>query len=77
MTKLSIQHYTLCTIATQQSIPMEEMQKKIRQFFYYCASQEDAVLTYEASDMVLAGHSEVGYLNKCDPRNRARGHHYL
>ena len=43
----------------------------------YAASQEQAVLTYEASDMVLAFHSDVPYLSKSKARSRAGGHFFV
>ena len=39
----------------------------------YIATQEDAVLTYHASDMVLAVHSDAGYNNMSKARSRAGG----
>ncbi len=43
----------------------------------YCASQEEAVLTYHASDMILAIHSDAGYLNESKSRSRAGGHFFV
>jgi len=43
----------------------------------YCATQDDAVLTYNKSDMVLAVHSDAGYLNEKLARSRAGGHFFL
>ena len=67
----------LSAIASQQSEPTEETMNKVRWFLDYCASQEDAVITYRASDMVLAGHSDAGYLNEKNARSRAGGHWFL
>ena len=47
------------------------------QLLDYIASQEDAVLTYQASDMILAAHSDAGYHNEPKARSRAGGHFYL
>jgi hypothetical protein len=41
------------------------------------ASQEDAILTYKASDMVLAIHSDASYLSKPKARSRAGGHMFM
>eukprot|EP00804_Cyclotella_cryptica_P000393 CCRYP_008697-RA/>CCRYP_008697-RA protein AED:0.46 eAED:0.44 QI:0/0/0/1/0/0/2/0/192 len=41
------------------------------------ATQEPAVLTYRKSDMILAVHSDAGYLNEENARSRAGGHHFL
>ena len=67
----------LSTIASQQGEPTEETMNKVRWFLDYCASQEDAVITYRASNMVLAGHSDAGYLNEKKARSRAGGHWFL
>jgi hypothetical protein len=41
------------------------------------ASQEDAVLTYRASDMILAIHSNASYLSEPKSRSRAGGHMFM
>ena len=41
------------------------------------STQEDAVLTYRASDMVLAIHSNALYLSEPKSRSCARGHMYM
>jgi hypothetical protein len=43
----------------------------------YCALQEEAVLAYKASKMILAVHSDVGYCNKKKLQSRAGGHFFL
>ena len=48
-----------------------------KQLLDYIASQEDTVLTYHASDMILAAHSDAGYHNEPGARSRAGGHFYL
>ena len=45
------------TLATQQASPTKNTMKKIKQFLDYAATHPDAVVTYHASDMVLARHS--------------------
>ena len=47
------------------------------QLLDYLATQEEAVLTYSASDMTLAVHSNAGYLNEPKARSRAGGHFFL
>jgi hypothetical protein len=39
--------------------------------------QEDAVLTYNKSDMILAVHSDVSYLSEPKARSRAGGYFFL
>ena len=51
--------------------------KKVRLFLDYAASQEDAVLTYHASDMVLAIHSDASDLSESKARSRAGGHLFM
>ena len=38
--------------------------KKIKQFLNYLLTNPNAVVTYHASNMVLAGHSDASYLSK-------------
>ena len=40
-------------------------------------SQDKAVLTYHASEMKLAAHSDASYLNEPKARSRAGGHFFL
>ena len=48
-----------------------------KQLLDYVASQEDVVITYNASDMVLAAHSDAGYHNEARARSRAGGHFFI
>ena len=41
------------------------------------ATQDDAILTYSASDMVLAIHSDASYLSEPNARSRAGGHMFM
>jgi hypothetical protein len=43
----------------------------------YLATQEDAVFSYHASDMVLAVHSNASYLSEPEARSRVGGHFFL
>jgi hypothetical protein len=54
----------LGTLATQQASPTKNTMKKIKQFLDFAATHPDAVVTYHASNMVLAGHSKASYLSK-------------
>ena len=60
-------------IASEQASPTKSTMKKVDQFLDYAASQEQAVLTYEESDMVLAVHSDASYLGESKARSRAGG----
>jgi hypothetical protein len=47
------------------------------QLLDYLATQEDPVLSYHASDMVLAVHSNTSYLSKPKAQSQAGGHFFL
>ena len=47
----------LSTIAAQQSKPTMDTMRKTKQLLDYVATQEEAIITYSASNMVLAVHS--------------------
>jgi hypothetical protein len=64
----------LGTLATQQAMPTKNTMKKIKQFLDYVSTYHNAVVSYHASNMVLAGHSIASYLSRSDARNRAGGH---
>jgi hypothetical protein len=67
----------LNAIATQQASPTQKTIDRVKQLLDYCASQEDAILAYNLSDMVLAIHSDAGYLNESKAWSRAGGHFFL
>jgi hypothetical protein len=50
---------------------------KIIQLLDYLATQEDAIMTYNASDTILQVHSNAGYANKEKAQSRAGGHFFL
>ena len=47
------------------------------QFLDYFSTQEEAILTFNASDMKLVVHSNASYLSKPKARSRAGGHFFL
>ena len=51
--------------------------KQTKQLLDYLASQEEAVLTYSASEMILVVHSDASYLNESKAQNRAGGHFFM
>ena len=53
----------LSAIAANQASPTDKTMAKVDHFLDYAASQEPAVLTYRASGMVLACHSNTPYLS--------------
>jgi len=51
--------------------------KQTGQLLDYLATQEEAVLTYNASDMIFIAHSNASYLSESQARSRAGGHFFL
>jgi hypothetical protein len=64
-------------IATQQANPAENMMKKLQQFLDYASTHPDAIVTYHASDMVLAGHSNILYLSKLKAHSQTGRHFFM
>eukprot|EP00804_Cyclotella_cryptica_P006178 CCRYP_015259-RA/>CCRYP_015259-RA protein AED:0.43 eAED:0.43 QI:0/0/0/0.66/0.5/0.33/3/0/361 len=67
----------ISVIASQSAQPTKDTMKQTHQLLDYLASQEDAVLTYNASDMILGVHSDASYLSEPNARSRASGHFFL
>jgi len=63
----------ISALSTQQAKPTQSTMKRVQQFLDYAVTQEPAVTTYHASDMVPAIHSDAGYLNEEGARSRAGG----
>jgi hypothetical protein len=49
----------------------------VKQLLDYCATQEEAIITYLASKMILNVHSDAGYLHEKKARSQASGHFFL
>jgi hypothetical protein len=67
----------ISTIASQSFKPTEDTMRQTLQLLDYLATQEDAVFSYHASNMVLAVHSNASYLSKPKAQSRAGGHFFL
>ena len=67
----------LSAIALQQANPSTDTMEKTTQLLDYLASQEEAILTYSASNMVLAVHNDASYLSEIEARSRAGRHFFL
>ena len=67
----------ISAIALQSSSPIEDTTKQTKQLLYYIATQEEAVLTYNASGMKLAAHSDASYLSEPKSRSQSGGHLFL
>ncbi len=55
---------TLSALASQQASPMEQTMALCKQFSDYMASQDEAVITYKASNKVLVVHSNASILSE-------------
>jgi hypothetical protein len=67
----------LSAITTKQANPTTKMTEKIKQMLDYCATQEEAVIKYKASKMMLAVHRDTGYGNEKKSRCLAGGHFFM
>ncbi len=68
---------TLSSLATEQAEPMQKTMEKVKQLLDYCASQEEAIITYNKSKMILVVHSNAGYCNKKKSCSQAGGCFFL
>jgi len=59
----------ISAIASQSTTPTEDTLKQTNQLLNYLATQEEAVLTYNASGIILAAHSDASYLSKPQARS--------
>ncbi len=50
---------------------------KVKQFLDFAFTHPDAIVTYQASDMVLAAHSDASYLLEANARSQAGGHFFM
>ena len=63
-------------IAAEQEAPTEKTLQKVHQFLDYAATHPETAVTYKASDMVLAIHSDASYLS--EPKaSRSRAGEYF
>jgi hypothetical protein len=67
----------LSSLASQQANPTEKTMVLCTQFLDFMATQEEAVLTYRASDMVLTIHSDTSYFSEPKSCSRAGGHMFM
>ena len=67
----------LGSLATQQASPTETALAQIHQFLDYALSHPNAGITYRASDMILAAHSDASYLSETHLRSYSGGHFFL
>ncbi len=54
----------LSSIATKQAAPIAKTMAKVKQLVDYVSTQQEAIITYRASDMILSVYSDAGYCNE-------------
>jgi hypothetical protein len=54
----------LSSLTTKQAKLMQKIIEKVKQLLDYCATQEEAIITYSTSKMILCIHSNAGYCSK-------------
>jgi hypothetical protein len=64
----------LSALASEQAAPLEATMEKCLQPLDYVAYQEDAILTYKATNMVLMIHSDASYLSEPKAHSQASRH---
>jgi hypothetical protein len=67
----------LGSIATQQVNPTENTMIKVKKFLDYAFTHPDAIVTYQAIDMVLAAHNDASYLSEANACIQAGGHFFV
>jgi hypothetical protein len=67
----------LGSLSTQQVNPTQNTLKHIKQFLDYTMSHQDAIITYQSSDMILATDSDTSYLSETKTLSHAGGHFFL
>ena len=67
----------LSAIALEQNKPTKNTMKLFKQLLDYDASQEDSIITFNASGMVLSINPDAYYLSKKNACSRAGGHNLL
>ena len=67
----------LSAIGAQQAAATEQTAATIDQILYYVATYPNYGINYQASDMILAAHSDAGFNNYSKARSHARAHIFL
>ncbi len=67
----------LSSLTSQQENPTEKTMELSKKFLDFMATQEEAILTYRASKMVLAIHSDGLCLSEPKTHSQAGGHMFM
>ena len=68
---------TISAIGASQASATENTLNEINKLLDYCATYPSDGITYRASNMVLAAHSDASFLSESKSRSRAGGHIFL
>ena len=68
---------TLNSISNQQAATAEDTNESVNQMLEYLATYPNDGIVYQASDMILAAHSDAGFHNESKGRSRAGAHIFL
>ena len=68
---------TISAIGASQASATENTRNEINKLLDYCATYPSDGITYRASNMVLAAHSDASFLSESKSRSRAGGHIFL
>ena len=68
--------HVISAISSQQAVPTEETMEHTKQLLDYLVIQKEVVLTYSASNMTLAVHSNACYLNEVKTKSQVRSHFF-
>ena len=68
---------TIVSIATQQDNTTKNTTKKNIHLLYHATTQPNTIVTYGASDTILAVNSDASYISETNTRNRAGGHFFM
>ena len=67
----------LSAIVSEQAKPTENTLMKVKQFLEYVATNLEAIIKYQASNMILATHSNTSYLSEPKTTSRVSGHFFM
>jgi hypothetical protein len=67
----------LSSLTAEQTKPTQKMMEMVKQLLDYCATQEEVIITYSASKMILCIHSDAGYCDEKNARSQAGEHFFL
>jgi hypothetical protein len=68
---------SLSAIASMRAKPTKDTMIKTHAILGYAATHQNAIITYQASNMVLAAHSHASYLSEPKAHSQAGGHFFM